>query len=405
MILAGDYIPRDRIVKLPDAFGSQLIIANLEGPICDAGLQKSNKVGVCLHTLRSDSLCNSISQFAYSLANNHMMDYCEEGLRQTCATLDGIGVRHSGAGVNLYDARQPMILEESGCKIAVFSCCEKQFGVARDNIAGCAEMGVWLYSAIKEIKQSKAAEYVIVSCHAASEFSPWASPKLRSFYHSLIDAGADCIHGHHSHVPQGYEVYKGCPIFYGLGNFAVDVDMWGRNQNHLWSVAIDMEFKKDGIGWSLNFVGVRKDGDGLSIFCLEGEQLENAKRYIGMANAQFESSEMCLACWQEASVALYPRIYAPNTRIWSSVQDKISLRERFKMICFACIDVLSALMGRSYPVKRCRFAAKVAYNLFCCPSHTDMITTYLGVTTGAEVDFRTEQTKSLANSFGLYKTR
>ena len=401
MILVGDYIPRNRIVILPEVFGDKLILANLEGPVCDAGLQKSNKVGICLHTLRSDSLCNSISQFAFSLANNHIMDYCEEGLRQTCSTLDGIGVKHSGAGSTLSIARCPMILTENGCKIAVFSCCERQFGIASETTAGCAEMGVWLYSAIKAIKQSKAADYVIVSCHAASEFSPWVSPKLRSFYHSLIDAGADCIHGHHSHVPQGCEVYKGRPIFYGLGNFVVDVDMWSKNPNQLWSVAIDMEFKKDGIGWSLNFVGVRKDGDGLSVFCLEGEQLENAKRYIGMANAQFESSEMCLACWQEASVALYPKIYAPNTRIWFAARH-IALRERLKLICFGTMDIVSAMIGRSCPARRSRFAAKVGYNIYGCPSHTDMISTYLGLSTGAERDFRSEQTKTLALSLGLY---
>ena len=105
------------------------------------------------------------------------------------------------------------MLEENGCKIAVLCCCERQFGIAHDNIAGCAEMGVWLYGAIREIKQTKSADYIIVSCHAASEFSPWVSPKLRSFYHSLVEAGADCIHGHHSHVPQGYEVYNTVQYF------------------------------------------------------------------------------------------------------------------------------------------------------------------------------------------------
>ena len=189
MILVGDYIPQGRIARLPGLFDNRLVLANLEGPICASRLPRSNKVGICLHTVLTDRLRRSISQFAFSLANNHMMDYCEEGLRQTLTTLDGIRVRHAGAGLTLSEARRPIILEENGYKIAVFSCCEKQFGIARENIAGCAEMGVWLYGAIREIKQSKSADYIIVSCHAASEFSPWVSPKLRSFYHSLVEAG------------------------------------------------------------------------------------------------------------------------------------------------------------------------------------------------------------------------
>lgn len=402
MILVGDYIPRDKIVKLPARFVGQQVIANLEGPICKIGLYKSNKVGICLHTVLTDRLYSNISQFAYSLANNHMMDYCEEGLAQTCATLNRIGVPYSGAGHNITEARRPMILEENGCRIAVFSCCEKQFGIANESTPGCAEMGTWLYSSVREIKQSKEVDYVIISCHAASEFSPWVSPKLRSFYHSLIDAGADVIHGHHSHVPQGYEVYKDQPIFYGLGNFVVDVDMWANNPNQLWSLGVDIKFGKDGIGWSPLFVGVRKDGAALSVFCLEGEQLENAKRYIEMANEQFKSDERCFACWQEASVALFPKIYAPTTRIWFSVRHKIPFRERLKLICFAAFDIMSAISGYSYPQKRSRFAAKVGYIIYCCPSHTDMISTYLGVTAGAEKDYRSDETKALAVSLGLY---
>ena len=401
MLLVGDFIPQRLSVRLPDKFSSQTVLANLEGPICEDGLPVSNKVGICLHTTSTETLFDSIKTFAFTLANNHLMDFREEGLRQTKKVLGKYGIPCAGAGENEADARSPMILEEGGQRIAVFCCCERQFGMATETTAGCAKKGVWLYNAIRDVKKSGFADRVIVSCHAASEFSPWVSPDLHDFYHSLIDAGADCIHGHHSHVPQGCEVYKGRPIFYGLGNFVVDVDMWSKNPNQLWSVAIDMEFKKDGIGWSLNFVGVRKDGDGLSVFCLEGEQLENAKRYIGMANAQFESSEMCLACWQEASVALYPKIYAPNTRIWFAARH-IALRERLKLICFGTMDIVSAMIGRSCPARRSRFAAKVGYNIYCCPSHTDMISTYLGLSTGGERDFRSEQTKTLALSLGLY---
>ena len=55
--------------------------------------------------------------------------------------------------------------------------------------------------------------YVIVSVHAAIEDSPWPSPYIRELYHSFIDAGATVVHGHHLHVPQGYETYDEGVIF------------------------------------------------------------------------------------------------------------------------------------------------------------------------------------------------
>jgi hypothetical protein len=73
-----------------------------------------------------------------------------------------------------------------------------------------------------------------------------------------------------------------------------------------------------------------------------------------------------------------------------------------KLICFAVFDILSALLGYSYPKHRSQFAAKVGYNLFCCPSHTDMISTYLGLAAGVEKDYRSDETKALAVSLGLY---
>ena len=226
MILVGDFIPQEKQVILPAEFNGKLILANLEGPICNAGLPVSDKVGICLRTTLSDGLLDTIKTFAFSLANNHLMDFREEGLCQTKRTLSKYGIPFAGAGMCMEEARKPMILVEEGKRIAVFSCSERQFGMATGNSSGCAERGVWLYSAIKDIKETGGADFVIVSCHSASEYSPWVAPDLRYFYHSLIDAGADCIHGHHAHVPQGYEEYKGRPIFYGLGNFVMNPVMW-----------------------------------------------------------------------------------------------------------------------------------------------------------------------------------
>ena len=124
MILAGDFIPKSCSIDLPNEFECQQVLANLEGPICEDGLLMSDKVGACLHTTPLEALFDSIRPFSFSSANNHMMDFREEGFRQTSQVLAVHGIPFAGAGMCEGDARKPMFVEENGMRVAVFSCCE-----------------------------------------------------------------------------------------------------------------------------------------------------------------------------------------------------------------------------------------------------------------------------------------
>lgn len=401
MILAGDFIPKDLKVRLPDEFKGKLVLANLEGPICADGLPRSNKVGVCLHSHVEDLRSWGVERFAFSLANNHMMDYCEEGLRQTKTALTSHGIPFAGAGDNEEEARKPMILEENGKRIAVFSCCERQFGMASESSCGCAEKGVWIYSAIREIKGSGRADFVIVSCHAANEYSPWASPKLHDFYHSLIDAGADCIHGHHAHVPQGYEEYKGRPIFYGLGNFVVDPSSWDSNPNQLWSIVVNVTFEADRVAWSVRPYFVELKDGAICASAMEAERLSLCDGYLQRANRQFENQQMLVGCWQEVSVRLYRRIYEQLLRAPSVANHRISVKDALRKMLFATGDAARALTLSERRTSRSICLGKVLYNYFNCQSHKETISTALGVLTEAEPDLRTAETSRLADQLGV----
>ncbi len=401
MLLAGDFIPKRLPVKLPKEFTRQLVLANLEGPICADGLPLSDKVGVCLHTTASEALEKSIGRFAFSLANNHMMDFREEGLNQTKRILAEYNIPFAGAGENEAEARKPMILEEDGVRIAVFSCCERQFGIATETIAGCAAMGVWLYRAIREAKVTGMADRVIVSCHAASEFSPWVSPELHDFYHSLIDAGADCIHGHHAHVPQGYEEYNGRPIFYGLGNFVIKADDWGTFPHYHWSLVGDVRFRSDKVEWNVcpyvvsrteNTIEVSKANEHCAIDC---------HGYIKNVNDQFSSRDNLNACWQEVACRLYYRLHVRNLRPPPVVKVKLPMRDRFRLAYFALWELWRALIGRERPTTKSIFYGKVFYNAFNCQSHRDMVKTAMGVHTGVLPDLRNELTAEMAERLGV----
>ncbi len=400
MILAGDFIPKNYMIRLPDEFRSQIVLANLEGPICEDGLPMSDKVGVCLHTTSSEQLFESIGTFAFSLANNHMMDFREEGLLQTQQALAAHNIPFAGAGRCEVDACKPMILNENGKRVAVFCCCERQFGMATEETVGCAEKNVWLYNAIRKIKQSGKADYVIVSCHAASEFSLWVSPALHDFYHSLIDAGADCIQGHHSHVPQGYEKYKGRPIFYGLGNFLVDPKMWVSNPDQLWSIVVDVKFG-DTIEWYIMPYVVNCSSDSQTLVVEKITDKSRASEYMSAANFQFLSRERLIGCWQEASVRIYHKLYEQTLRAPSTVRRRLSMRDVLRKGMFALKDLLNIATFSEYPTRKSMRYAKTIYNYFNCESHVQMISTALGVLTGSEDDLRTPEMSCLADKMGL----
>jgi poly-gamma-glutamate synthesis protein (capsule biosynthesis protein) len=397
MLLVGDFIPKSLKVQLPEHFGRELVLANLEGPVCAEGLPVSNKVGECLHTTPFDIP----GQWAFALANNHMMDFQEEGLRQTRDFLSAKGYAFAGAGDTEEEARKPMFLEEDGKRIAVFSCCERQFGVATPDSAGVAAMGVWLYEAIRSVKARGEADFVIVSCHAASEFCPWPAPQLRDFYHSLVDAGADVIHGHHAHVPQGWETYKDKPIFYGLGNFVVNVDDWGDFPHYRWSYVATVHFEGQQAVWSVEpFSLFSKNG---TILCqrLDDELQKIVDQYAVAVNFPFESDGQVEACWQEAACRLYPSLYEQPLRATSCGSRRLSPRQRVRKLFFAGGDILRALVGREITTNRSIYYAKALYNLFNCPSHVELIQTALGVQTGVIPDLRTPETAHAADELLL----
>ena len=63
------------------------------------------------------------------------------------------------------------------------------------------------------------ADYVIVILHGGIEHYHYPTPRMKRWYRHFVDLGADAVVNHHQHCINGYEVYKGKPIFYGLGNF------------------------------------------------------------------------------------------------------------------------------------------------------------------------------------------
>ncbi|MGO8753688.1 MAG: CapA family protein [Gallionellaceae bacterium] len=170
---------------------------------------------------------------ACALANNHILDYEEQGLRDTLRTLDAAGIRHAGAGANDKEAAAPAIIEAhspSTVGVALLSFTDNQpdFAATADH-PGTNYLEVSLHEATltriaDSIAQARAqgADLVVFSSHWGANFVERPSAEFRGFARRVIELGADIYHGHSAHICQGIEIYRGKPILYDTGNFIDD---------------------------------------------------------------------------------------------------------------------------------------------------------------------------------------
>lgn len=154
---------------------------------------------------------------AVATANNHAYDYKMRGLLETIGYLKASGVAWTGTSADSVGAFPPVVFERNGIRIGFLAYT--QFVNRKTGWTG----HIALYrkeSARKDIAALRAkADLVLVSYHGGDEYTEKPNKRTLGEMRSLIDAGADVVLGHHPHVPQGIESYKGKWIFYSLGNF------------------------------------------------------------------------------------------------------------------------------------------------------------------------------------------
>jgi poly-gamma-glutamate synthesis protein (capsule biosynthesis protein) len=390
MILVGDWAPGTK--RISSQLAGPLILGNLEGPIVppDHSLKPARKAGPSLFSTR---LPAKQGRFAFSLANNHIMDYGVQGLEATLCHLGQEGFFACGAGNDYAEARQPLILEEDGVRIAILACCEAQFGVATEHRAGVAQFGAWVYDAIRKLRQS--ADAVVVSVHAALEDAPWPSPYIHELYRSYIDAGATIVHGHHAHVPQGYEEYSGGLILYGMGNFAVDPETWQDYPNSLWSLGAEVDFKFQPPRWHLMTFEIRHElGEDSALIQESTLDKQNSHwRYLEMCNLPFSDPELFAALWQEVALRSYYHYGATYMRFsnrpiqgWGWLaKEGLAILKR-------------ALLNGASPTRSPgQHEYMIWYHMIACESHRQMLATALGVLAGEFPDLRTNESRRLAD--------
>ena len=226
-------------------------------------------------------ILKSVGFNCFTLANNHFRDYGHDACENTLVLLQTKGIDRVGGGINITDAAKILYKCINNIQVAFINVCEKEWSIATEERAGSNPLHpLTQYNQIKEAKSK--ADFVILVFHGGVEHYNLPSLEIKQLHRFFIEAGADAVINHHQHCFSGYEVYKGKPIFYGIGNFLFDDS---KKIDSIWNYGYMVELKLIKETQSINFdihpyqqcnpkFGVFGRGD-KSVFLAEIEELNN----------------------------------------------------------------------------------------------------------------------------------
>ena len=203
---------------------SDLVVANLECPATKI-VQPNFKQFIFraepewLNTLKAHGITH------LNLANNHSIDQGRAGLADTKKNIEEAGMIPVGAGSNMQEAVQPVLLASSPRKVWLLSSLRmplENFSYLPDKPCVSQESIDSLTTRVKTLRDHDPQCYIIVSLHWGGEHTLKPIPSQRQQAHDIIDAGADALICHHTHTLQTIEEYQRKPIYYSIGNFIFD---------------------------------------------------------------------------------------------------------------------------------------------------------------------------------------
>lgn len=195
---------------------------NLECPLTDAGEPLNKRFVFRGAPVSAEGLARAGFKVV-SVANNHTLDQGREAFLETLAGLRKNGLVPVGGGRDQREARRPVLFRAGELRMAFLGF----LAMLPDGLVFLGDRPGPAYAGIDEIEQSvrearKAADVVVVSFHWGAERRTVPTLNQIEYAHRAVDAGADLVLGHHPHVLQSVEIYRGRPIVYSLGNFVFD---------------------------------------------------------------------------------------------------------------------------------------------------------------------------------------
>ncbi len=235
---------------------SDLTVGNLEGPITDEPSIAQQDFSILRFTFdrKFAHVLKDYGFSALSLANNHSMDFGQNGYDQTTHYLEDAGIYFFGSYLNNKNISTSIrIREKNVCLVGYHDL------YTHDPVSTTAEI----------VRIRSNCDYIVLFAHWGEEYQKIQSDRQTELAHGFVDVGADLVIGAHPHVVQPVEIYKNKAIFYSLGNFIFDQNFSFATQHGL---AVVVEWSKEKTNFKLvpvsineAEVGVADEGDGIRV--------------------------------------------------------------------------------------------------------------------------------------------
>lgn len=160
-----------------------------------------------------------------NLANNHSIDQGRKGLLDTKENIMKAGMMPIGAGANMQEAAQPILLAKSPRKVWLVPSLRlalENYAYLTNKPCVSQEPMDSLLRRVQRLRKADPTAVIIVSLHWGGEHTLKPVPSQRHEAHMLVRAGADILVCHHTHTLQTIEDFQGHKIYYSLGNFIFD---------------------------------------------------------------------------------------------------------------------------------------------------------------------------------------
>ena len=288
ILIAGDLVPCGEVVNFFETGDIEIILGdelydiwkkakhvffNLECPITNSD-KKIPKCGP--HIKCNRETINGIQMLSPTcvfLANNHIMDYSDEGLMDTIGLLNEKKINWIGVGENINSLEKTFVFKCNGRKIGIYNCCEREFSIALENMPGANPYDEFsIEDDLMGLK--KKCDYLIVIYHGGKEYYRYPSPELQKRCHRMVECGADLIVCQHSHCIGCEEKYRGSLIVYGQGNF-----IFNKQQDEFWNTSLLIGIDLDN-GPKYNYVPIVQTKNGTRLASAEerNEIIDNFKK-------------------------------------------------------------------------------------------------------------------------------
>lgn len=283
---------------------SDLVIGNLEYVLTDDP-KPIKKAGPILHApKKSVEVLKNAGFDVLLLANNHIKDCGEEGVKSTLETCENYNLKTLGAAQNINAAKEPLIQHINDQKIGFIVFAEQEFNCASDS-----EYGANYFDPLTDLdlieETKKKVDILIVIYHGGIEYYRYPSPMLQKKCRRFVDKGADLVLCQHSHCIGTDEDYKDSKILYGQGNTVFGY----REKNSSWNQGLIVELEIKNNKKNIKYLPITAHPNG-GIKFLENKKATEVLNNLKMESIKILDKTFINNSW-EAFVTEKSKMYIP----------------------------------------------------------------------------------------------